>query len=135
MTTNYVNTLITPSTDCKSKHGEAPAKEGSIATLQYALLRDHPYAKTSDDVLFEVHAQRKKVAPENYRQERETFFSKPQACLRASPLVKTYGWGIHHDENGKVALVSADTKTYAELVSNKLVKVVPGMRSSKVAKA
>ncbi len=135
MTTNYINTLITPSPDCKFEHGEAPTKEGSIAALQYALLHDNPYAKTSDDVLFEVHAQRKKIAPANYRQERETLFSKPQACLRASPLVKTYGWGIHHDEHGLVALVSADTKRYAQLISSQHVKVVPGMRSSKANKA
>jgi hypothetical protein len=134
MTTNYINTFITASADCKAKHGEEPAKEGSIAALQYALMRDNPYARTSDDLLFEVHAQRKKTAASERKHERESFFSKPQACLRASPLVKTYGWGIHHDENGKVALVGVDTKTYKELTSNKNVKVVSGMRSSKADK-
>ncbi|WP_298711512.1 DUF6157 family protein [Micrococcus sp. 2A] len=36
---------------------------------------------------------------------REAFFAKSQACLRASPLGKRHGWGLHHDAEGRVALV------------------------------
>ncbi|MEI7025361.1 DUF6157 family protein [Paenibacillus sp. y28] len=38
------------------------------------------------------------------------FFSKPKACLRTSPLVKKYGWGLGFDAAGKIALLGADTE-------------------------
>jgi len=53
----------------------------------------------------------------------------PHACLRASPLVKTYGWGIHHDSEGKVALVGRQTDEYKKLVQDRDVEKVAGMRS------
>lgn len=95
MSTNRPNTFITVSPDSPATKGETPAKAGSVAALQYALLAAEPYAWTSDDLLFEVHARRHEIAPEERAAARHMFFAKPQACLRASPLVKTFGWGLH----------------------------------------
>jgi Family of unknown function (DUF6157) len=62
---------------------------------------------------------------------RAVFFSKGQACLRASPLVKQYGWGVHHDAKGRVALIAAESPEYAALSASHRLTRVPGMRSSR----
>jgi hypothetical protein len=128
-TTNYLNAFITVSPDCPAKAGERPEKPDSVAGLQYALLSARPYALTSDDLLFEVYARRNAVPAKERARARTTFFQKSQACLRASPLVKRYGWGLHHDENGKVAAYGAETAEYRKLASKKSHKVVAGLRS------
>lgn len=69
----------------------------------------------SDELLFEVHARRKGVPAPDRAAEREVFFAKAQACLRASPLVKQYGWGLHHDAEGKVAAYGVGRAEYDEL--------------------
>jgi hypothetical protein len=45
----------------------------------------------------------------------EQLFSKPQACLRASPLPKSHGWGVHFDAKGRVAIHAVDSPEYAKL--------------------
>lgn len=61
----------------------------------------------------------------------EKFFSKGQACLRASPLTKTYGFGIHNDKNGKIALFGMETKEYQDFLKNSKIKKVKAMKSSR----
>ncbi len=129
MTTNYHNTFITVSPDSHVEHGLEPKKAGTIAQIQYGLLRDKPYAFSSDDLLFEVYARRNRIAASDRIQERETFFTKSHACLRASALVRQYGWGLHHDDEGKVAAYGIETDEYRKLTSRSDLKVVPGMRS------
>ncbi|MBO9642233.1 MAG: hypothetical protein J7603_03835 [Pseudacidovorax sp.] len=133
MTTNYIETFIAVSPDCTASRGEVPSKAGSIAQLQHQLLTAQPYHFTSDDLLFEVHAIRHAVAPEDRAQARAAFFSKPQACLRASPLVKQFGWGLHHDAESKVAAYDVATEAYRELITRKNLKIVAGMRNHRAA--
>jgi len=128
-TTNYFNTLILASTDCAAKGGTIPPKPGTIAALQYEMMSVAPYKITSDDLLLAVEAQREGIKAAKLPKFREEFFAEPHACLRCSPLVKTYGWGIHHDAKGKVALVGRQTSEYKKLAENPDVKKVPGMRS------
>jgi hypothetical protein len=129
MTTNYFQTFITASSDSKAEVGTVPAKVGGIASLQYTLLIEQPYTFTSDDLLFEVHVQRNGITDADRDVERAAFFSKAQACLRASPLVKQYGWGLHHDQDGKVAAVALETGAYRALCQRPDIKSVPGIRS------
>ena len=129
--TNYTRAFISASPDSAAIRGEEPRKAESVAGMQYALLRGEPYRFTSDDLLFEIHARRNDISETDRAQEREAFFAKPQACLRASPLVKQYGWGLHHDENGMVAAYGVETDEYRGLVSRPDIKVVAGMRSRK----
>lgn len=128
-TTNYTDTFIAVSADCPAKAGESPTKPGSIAALQLELLLRHPYELTSDDLLFEVHARRTGVAGADRAAARATFFAKPQACLRASPLVKTHGWGLHHDTQGRVAAYGVDSEAYRELAARADLNQVRGMRN------
>lgn len=104
-TTNYVDTFILASADSKARAGVAPARPGTVAALQYGLLRDAPYRYTSDELLFEVHASRQGIDQAGRKAAWDAFFARSQACLRAAPLVKQFGWGLHHDGQGKVALV------------------------------
>lgn len=130
-TTNYIGTFITVSPDTVAESGTVPSKVGSIAQLQHALLSASPCTMTSDDLLFEVYAQRKDISEEEREDARAAFFAKPQACLRASPLVKQFGWGLHHDAEGRVALVGVETDQYRDMIERADVKTVPGIRSKR----
>jgi hypothetical protein len=61
--------------------------------------------------------------------ERSQFAAKPKACLRASPLVKTHGWGLHHDTQARVAAIALEDPAYARFAADPHLKVVAGMRS------
>jgi len=134
-TTNYINTFIVVAEDCPAVAGEVPAlkRDGtkSIANAQFEMLRESPYRFTSDDVLFKVYAVRNGVKEADLEQARSAFFSKGQACLRSSPLPKRYGWGIHHNEEGKVALYGMETDEYRQFVEQPGLKVVNAMRSKR----
>ena len=130
-TTNYRNTLITVSPDTSADQARIPDRPGTIAALQYELLANHPYAMTSDDLIFEVHAIRSGIDEAKRQEARTQFFSRGQACLRSSPLVKQFGWGIHHDVCGRISLVAVESPEYAALVERSDVSVVSGMRSKR----
>lgn len=123
--TNYINTLITVSADCPVGAGTPPDKPGTVADRQFARLSANPYQMTSDDLLLAVECERKGPVTA------EIFFGKPQACLRASPLVKKHGYGLYHDANGRVALIAMDTDEYARLLADASVQKRPGMRSAR----
>lgn len=129
--TNYFNAFITVSSDCPTTVGREPANADSVAGLQFRLLRERPYSFSSDDLLFEVYALRSGITEPDREKARKAFFSKPQACLRASPLVKKFGWGLHHDEAGRLAAYGVDTEDYKNFVARADLKVIPGMRSRK----
>ncbi|MDN6557177.1 MAG: DUF6157 family protein [Acidipropionibacterium acidipropionici] len=131
-TTNYKSTFIQVAEDCPVDAAQEPpvgAKGPSVAALQYSLINEHPYELTSDDVLFEVNAIRKEIPDQDRAAAREAFFSKSQACLRSSPLGKRYGWGIHHDAEGRVALVPLGSEEYERLASDPDVTQLKAMRS------
>lgn len=133
-TTNYQNTFIEAAEDCPALAGEIPpskAENMTIADIQFLILSKHPYKYTSDDVLFQVYAERNELTKSEYKAAWEQFFSKGQPCLRCSPLTKRYGWGIHCDSEGKVALYGRETKEYELFLKQKDLKVVKAMRSKK----
>ncbi|MCB9994684.1 MAG: hypothetical protein H6873_13660 [Hyphomicrobiaceae bacterium] len=128
-TTNYSNTLIEISPDCGALSARVPTKPGTVATMQYEMISQAPYAHTSDDVIFAVHAARAGIAPTE--EARTEFYSRGQACLRSSLLVKSYGFGVHHDKEGRVAIFGVETPQYQDLVADPGVTKVPGMRSKR----
>lgn len=132
MSTNYFDTLIEIADDCPARHAAVPPVNGekkTVAALQHELIAAQPHTYTSDDVLFEVFARRGNVPAEDWESARRAFFAKDQACLRASPLCKRYGWGIHHDADGRVALVAVESGEYASLQSDPAIACVKAMRS------
>jgi hypothetical protein len=130
--TNYYNTFLEVADDCPVKRAEIPPykKEKSAAVLQFEIIAQHPYHYTMDDVVFQVHAMRKGIDIKDL-EEREKFFSKGQPCLRASALMKRYGWGIHCNEEGKLALYGVGSDEYERLKKDERLQHYKAMRSSK----
>ncbi|MET0296540.1 MAG: DUF6157 family protein [Microbacterium sp.] len=132
-TTNYFETFIEIAEDSPAGHAvEPPARdEPTIAQLHYELISTHPYELTSDDVVFETYARRAGISEEDRSAAREAFFSKGQPCLRSSPLTKRYGWGVHSDAEGRVALVARESDEYARLSADSAVAHTRAMRSKR----
>ena len=133
-TTNYFDTFIQVADDSQAKTGEVPPTKGSektVANIQFEIISNQPYQYTSDDVLFETYATRQGFGKSELAAEREKFFSKGQPCLRASPLTKRYGWGVHSNAEGKVALYSRDSKEYEKFSADDKVETVKAMRSKR----
>jgi hypothetical protein len=132
-TTNYENTFIAVAEDSTASGPRIPVERAtpSIAQLQHELLEEHPYEMTSDDLLFEVHAIRKGIAEADRPAARADFFSKSQACLRASPLPKTHGWGLHHDEKARIALVPLGSEEYRRMSEDPSLQQLKAMRSKR----
>lgn len=132
-TTNYTDTFIAVAADCPVTEAEIPERKASpsVATLQYEMISAAPYTHTSDEVIFAVHAIRNGIPKSEWKEARALFFSKGQACLRASPLSKRYGFGIHSDAKGRVALVPLGSKEYSSLASDKALVQVKAMRSKR----
>lgn len=132
--TNYYNTLIEIAEDCPASTGEMPPVKGdkkSVANLQFDLVYNNPYRFTSDDILFTVFATRKELPEGEWAEQREAYFAKGQPCFRASPLTKRYGWGVHSNEEGKIAMFGVETAEYQQFVADKKVEKTKAMRSKR----
>ena len=133
-TTNYIHTFIEVAEDCPASRAEVPPTKGdqqTVASIQYALLHDAPYSLTSDDVLFQVYAIRKGIPRKDHQRAWELFFSKGQPCFRSSPLTKRYGWGVHCDGEGRIAVIPVESDEYARLANDKDLKHLKAMRSKR----
>ena len=131
-TTHYTDTLNLPAPDTRAEAATAPPTgRGTVAELQYERLSGPEYTWTSDDLIFDVHCQRKGIPEADRAAERQRFFSRGQACLRTSPLAKTYGWALHFDSDGRIALLPMDSPRVAELRADDAVTVRTAMRSSR----
>ncbi|KFF74709.1 hypothetical protein HX13_11735 [Chryseobacterium sp. P1-3] len=132
-TTNYVNTFIEVAEDCPVSQAQVPPekKEKTLANLQYEKISMNPYVYSSDDIIFECYAIKNDISENEKQKEREKFFSKGQACLRSSPLAKRYGFGFHHNSEGKVALFPVESKEYQQFLNDNSVKKTKAMRSKR----
>lgn len=131
--TNYFDTFITVAPDSHTEAGTAPPESASpsVALRQFRLIAAHPYRFTSDDILFTVHADRREIPESERAAARAAFFSKGQACLRASDLPKKYGWGVHADAQGRVALFGVETPEYRAFAAGEGVTAVKAAMRSK----
>ncbi len=133
-TTNYKDTFIEIADDCPATSGEVPptkADTKTVANIQFEMVSKNPYRYTSDDILFQVFADRNDLTKSEYKEAREKFFSKGQPCFRTSPLTKRYGWGVHNDKEGKMAIFGVESAEYKKLLTDKTLKIVKAMKSSK----
>lgn len=137
---NYYDTFITVSPDSPVEAGlKPPEKKGALtkAGIEYELVANHPYVYTQEELLYQVHVRHKGISEEELEakgtQLWDEFYQKPQACMRASALPKKYGWGIHFNSEGYMALVAADSPDYERFKSGDggKLKVLAGMRSSR----
>lgn len=132
-TTNYINTLIEAAEGCPVSLAQIPPekKEKTLANLQYEKLIKNPYQYSSDDLIFECYAIKNEISENEKENERKKFFSKGQPCLRCSPLSKKYGFGFHHNSEGKVALVAIESEAYQTLLNDSSIAKTKAMRSKR----
>ncbi|MDD2799482.1 MAG: DUF6157 family protein [Bacteroidales bacterium] len=133
-TTNYFNALIEIAEDSTANCGIIPPFKGelqSVANIQFDLLNNNPYKYSSDDVVFSTYAIRNNLTESEMEDARRQFFSEGQACLRCSPLTKRYGWGIHSNDEGKIAIWGVESEEYERLLQDSSVENVKAMRSSR----
>jgi uncharacterized protein DUF6157 len=137
-TTNVPNTFIRVAEDCPARTGEEPplhAGKATVARLQYEMIAKAPYKFTSDDVVFATSAPGRqldaKATKEKRSLARNEFFSRGQACLRASGLGKRFGWGIHADAEGRVALYAVDSERYQALARDPEIAQTRAMRTKR----
>ncbi|MCM3749762.1 DUF6157 family protein [Paenibacillus pasadenensis] len=135
---NYYDTFIRVAADCPAEFGTVPPdkKEGKTkAGIEYELLASEPYRYTQEELLYEVHIRHQKIAQEEMETRaadiRTEFFSKPKPCLRASMLPKKFGWGLHFDHDGKIALVPKESEAYSQFLEQPPtgLKVLAAMRN------
>lgn len=134
-TTNYTDTFIEVAEDCPVEIAEIPPLKGdvrTVANLQYEMVKKNPYKFTSDDVIFHIHAVKNDFIKKELEKEKEKFFSKGQACFRSSPLAKRYGWGVHSNSEGKIAIYAIESEEYKRLSKDKNLIHLKAMRSKRI---
>lgn len=137
MRTDYSGCLIAVADDSPVTRSVIPAAHRSrktAAVLQYEMLAAHPYVFTQEDLLFASWLQGQDIPTDSDAEVarlRGEFFAKPQACLRASPLPKKYGWGLRFDDQGRVALCPMESQEYRDLIQGAGVQVIKALRSSR----
>lgn len=132
-TTNYTNAFIEVADDCPADVGKIPPEkqEKTIARLHYELIHEHPYQYTSDEVVFAVYVAKNGIGAAEEEAKKAEFFAKGQPCLRSSPLGKSYGWGIHYNDESKMAIYAVDSVDYARCKADPTLNHVKAMRSAK----
>ncbi|SDN73229.1 hypothetical protein SAMN04487897_104231 [Paenibacillus sp. yr247] len=120
---SYTNTFIQVSTDCPVEMGIVPAgKKDSKTThlIQFELLSQNPYKYTQGELIYEVHLKHKQISQSEIEacgeEIRKELFAKNHPCLRASMLPKKHGWGVHYNEEGKIAIYPMESEAYQQFV-------------------
>ncbi len=130
---DYINTLVLVADDTKVECGTVPKPKAgggeSVAGLEYRFLTSKPYTFTRLALIAAVKAEREGGNAARRKEILAELSQKGQPCMRASPLCKTYGWGAHHDDKGRIALVGMETPEYQAL--SQTAATVKAMRSSR----
>lgn len=121
---SYRNAFITLAPDCPVAAGTVPRQATSIAGLEHELLTDGPYHYTTHDLILHVHRQHKNVGDAELDAFRAFLFAKSHPCMRLSMLPKRWGWGVHYDEHGRMALYGAETGEYAAFAMRSDLRVL-----------
>ena len=131
MAMKIFNTFVVVADDCPASEAVTPRAKGgreTIASLQFKLLSERPYRYTLEDLIFEVHIARNAISASERKTRgaeiRAEMFSRSHACMRASPLTKSYGWGAHYDDKGRLAIIARESEDYVRLAAAKDLIVV-----------
>jgi len=131
---NYYDTLVEVADDCPVSAAQVPQARGgkkTKAVVEYELLVRHPYTYTEEDIAFEVYAVLHDIPKANWPTQRKKFLSKGHPHLRVSALAKRYGWGIHNNGEGKIALVAVESPKYKRLMKDRRTTKVKAFRSTR----
>jgi len=134
---NYYDTFIQVAEDCRCPEGTPPRPTSpsgavSVARAQFDMVAGHPYEHDQNDVLFAASVRdRPDLTDDERAAARDAWFSRSQACFRASPLPKTLGWGVHADAQGRIALYGVETEEYQRLAADPDLRQLKAMRSKR----
>jgi Family of unknown function (DUF6157) len=131
---NYYDTLIEVADDCPAADGQVPQARGgkkTKAVVEYELLVKRPYTYTEEEIAFEVFAVLHAIPKASWPTERKRFLRKGHPHLRVSALAKRYGWGIHNNAEGKVALIAVESPEYERLLKDPRTTKVKAFRSTR----
>ncbi len=133
----YTDTFVSVAEDCRATTGEVPPDRAggpTVAAVQYAMLAADPGRWTQEDVLLASAPGvrgRADIGADELERMRAEYFAQPRACLRASPLPKTLGWGLHYDGDGQITLHAVDSDSYARLSRDPGLTQLRAMRSKR----
>ncbi|UQZ36032.1 hypothetical protein C2I18_22370 [Paenibacillus sp. PK3_47] len=137
---SYTDTFIRVAEDCPVETGVIPVSARPLPpahVIQFGLLAAAPYAYNHEELLYEVHVRHKQI-PEEEQLTRKSeiwgeLFSKSHPCLRASMLPKRYGWGVHYNREGKIALYAKESPEYDHFTSGNAagITLLNAMRSKR----
>jgi len=131
---NYYDTLIKIADDCPATTARIPQARGdkkTKAVVEYEMLVKHPYRYDEQDIAFETYAVLHGIPKAIWPKERKKFLSKGHPHLRVSALAKRYGWGIHNNAEGKVALIAVESPEYKHLVNDPCTTKIKAFRSTR----
>jgi hypothetical protein len=114
--------LITVSEDYPSKKSKQPLREGTAIKLLHDVLEANPYKYTEREYFHHVHHVLRK----------RTDLKIDEYKIRRSDLVKKYGYGIHTNAEGKIAMVPCESTKYKMLLEDESIAKVQGYKLSKV---
>src|SRR5438270_13238655 len=129
---NYFDTLIEVADDCPTKKAQVPLARGgkkTKAVVEYEILFKHPYKHTEEDIAFETYAVLHNIPKAVWPKERQPRLSKGHPHLRVSALAKRYGWGIHNNAAGKVAVIAVSSLKYEKLLKDPRTTQIKAFRS------
>jgi hypothetical protein len=119
--------LIQVAEDCPVSCGTVPTtkrEHETIPMIQYNELLTRPYYCSEKEFQEQVHLAR--------RGKNKGEVNLGRYDIRRNALSKKYGWGVHVNEEGKLALVGCETEKYKQLTKDVLVDKVKAYRSKKV---
>jgi hypothetical protein len=131
---NYQDTLIEVADDCPVTEAQVPRARGAKKTkalVEYELLVNRPYEYTEEDIAFDVYAILHEIPKAIWLEERTQFLGKGHPHLRVSALPKRYGWGIHNNSDGKIALIAVESPLYKQLLNDPRITKIKAFRSTR----
>jgi hypothetical protein len=134
MSMNYYDTLIEVADDCPVSEAQVPQGRGAKKTkpvVEYEMLAKHPYKYTEEDIAFEAYAVLQDIPKAIWPKERQKFLSKGHPHLRVSALPKRYGWGIHNNAEGKIALIAVESPEYKQRMNDPGITKIRAFRSKR----
>lgn len=116
---DYPDIFIQVAPDCPVAHGVVPESKRNpkpVHVIQFEVLSGNPYRYNYEELLFEVHLRRSGTSdPDPGDGDLQSLLQalrKKHPCLRTSALGKKYGWGIHGDGEGRLAIWGRDSEEY-----------------------
>ena len=133
---SYQNAFIRVAADCPAPIAAIPLPRGgkqTVASLQFNLLQRFPYTLTEEELLLKVFLLQRQIPEKDSRSHPAVleFLAKPKPCLRASPLPKQFGWGVHYDAEGRIAIFARESAEYAELSRSEKLQQLMALRNKR----